>query len=104
MPQPMKIWRANARQKLIAALGGKCTGPGCQVSDPELLTFAHNTPLSEVEHNRRVKMGANARMVLYRKEFRENKLHLACQSCNNKEQARCRPEVETDENGNPVWD
>lgn len=84
MPQDMKVWRRNARLRLIEALGGKCKW--CPVTED--LTFAHNIPLSKEEDSRRQTIGANRRIVLYRKEHSEGKLHLACQSCNNKSQIR----------------
>lgn len=85
MPQDMKVWRHNARLRLIEALGGKCKW--CPVTED--LTFAHNEPLTAEKARIRKTIGANRRMVLYRKEYAEGKLHLACQSCNNKAQVRC---------------
>jgi 5-methylcytosine-specific restriction endonuclease McrA len=80
----MKVWRHNARLRLISELGGKCK----YCPETENLTFAHNTPLTVKEDRNRKTLGANKRLVLYRKEHREGKLHLACQSCNNKSQIR----------------
>jgi 5-methylcytosine-specific restriction endonuclease McrA len=82
MGQPMKIWRRNARLRLIAKLGGKCFG--CDETRPEKLEFEHKTPITAEEQKYREECGANARMVLNRKEAAEGKLQLACRKCNVK--------------------
>lgn len=80
MPQDMKIWRHNARQRLIAELGGKCVDCG----SVENLTFDHVTPLTDEQAEWRAWIGANARMVLYRKEAKEGLLRIRCQRCNTR--------------------
>lgn len=78
----MKIWRRKARVKLLQQLGGKCVD--CGEADPKKLTFDHIVPLSNEQCEHRCRIGANSRMVLYRKEAKENLIEIRCQSCNVK--------------------
>jgi hypothetical protein len=96
MPQDMKTWRRNARQRLIDQLGGKCVD--CGNDDRETLQFDHITPLTEEQAAHRVRIGANSRMVLYRKEAAEGLLALRCPSCNTRRQARCQPKAPEEPN------
>lgn len=84
MPQDMKEWRHNAKKKLKEELGGKCCDCG-RTEDEVPLMFAHITPLTDEQSAHRARVGANSRMVLYRKEAKENLLTLRCQSCNVKQ-------------------
>lgn len=79
MPQPVKEWRQIARRKLKIALGGECVH--CGNDNLAKLTFDHIEPLTEEQHLHRVKIGANSRLVLYRKEAKEGLLQLLCQRC-----------------------
>lgn len=78
----MKVWRVNARKKLLEQLGGKCVD--CGEADFEKLVFDHITPLTDEQLEWRAWIGANSRMVLYRKEAKENLLAVRCQRCNVK--------------------
>lgn len=85
MPQPMKVWRVKARQRLIEELGGVCVDCGKNFG----LVISHITPLTNEQSEYRAKIGANKRLVLYRKEAKENLVTLRCQSCNiNQSQER----------------
>lgn len=86
MAQDMKIWRANARVRLREQLGGICVDCGTTKN----LTFSHVVPLSDEQHEYRVKVGSNKRLVLYRREAAEGLLCLRCQSCNNRQAAEPR--------------
>lgn len=83
----MKVWRVLARRRLVIELGGACVGCGVQECD-EKMTFDHKEPLTEEEDRRRAKMGMHSRLVLYRREAKEKKIQLLCQSCQNKKQKR----------------
>jgi len=76
----MKIWRKQARERLIADLGGVCP-----CGSTQNLVIAHKTPLTPEQHKHRVKIGGNSRIVLYRKEHAQGLIKLLCQSCNIKE-------------------
>jgi len=76
----MKIWRRRARVKLIIQLGGLCVD--CGEDEHELLEFDHIVPLTDEQQEWRAKIGANARMVLNRKEAAEGLLELRCKRCN----------------------
>jgi 5-methylcytosine-specific restriction endonuclease McrA len=78
MPQDMKVWRKNARAKLIAELGGKCVDCGTT----ENLEFDHKVPLTDEQQDYRVRIGSNMRICLYRREAREDLLALRCERCN----------------------
>lgn len=77
----MKIWRRNARLRLIEKMGGKCVD--CEIDDPEKLTFDHVLPLTDEQAEYRREIGANKRMVLNRREEAEGLLELRCQRCQN---------------------
>lgn len=76
----MKIWRRNARLRLIAKLGGQCAN--CGETDTAKLEFNHLIPLTDEQCDFRAQIGANKRMVLYRREAEEGLLDLRCQICN----------------------
>lgn len=81
MPQPMKVWRERARARLKAQLGGRCVD--CGRTEPEVrLVFSHVVPLTDEQAEFRVKIGANRRLILYRREAAEGLLVLRCQACN----------------------
>ena len=87
MPQDMKVWRRKARLKLIAQLGGRCVGirpegHQCDVTDPDKLEIEHKTPLTPEQSDHREKVGANKRIIMYRKEAEEGLVQLMCRSCN----------------------
>lgn len=84
MPQDMKVWRENARRKLKEQLGGRCVDCGRTEKEVPLI-FSHVVPLTDEQHEHRVKIGSTHRLVLYRKEAAENLLTLRCQSCNIKQ-------------------
>lgn len=88
MPQDMKIWRRNARAKLLEQLGGKCSNESC--GSVKNLVIAHKVPLTEAEHGRRVSRGSNHRIIQYRREAAEGKVKLLCQRCNIRESVRLR--------------
>jgi hypothetical protein len=95
MPQDMKTWRRNARRRLIEQLGGKCVD--CGLTDFEKLEFDHITPLTREQRDHRVRIGANSRIVMYRKEAAEGLLTLRCGGCNTRRQARCQPKDDEQE-------
>jgi len=77
----MKEWRAKARERLKAKLGGRCVDCGSRAS----LIFSHVIPLTEEQADYRCRIGSNARLVQYRREAKEGLLTLRCQSCNLKQ-------------------
>lgn len=82
MPQDMKIWRHNARCKLLEKLGGRCVD--CGEDEIEKLEFDHIVPLTDEQAEYRVRIGSNMRMVLYRKEAKEGLLEIRCKRCNTR--------------------
>lgn len=84
MPQPVKIWKQKARQRLKEMLGGRCVD--CGRTEPEVqLEFAHVIPLSDEQAEYRVRIGSNRRLQIYRKEAKEGLLVLRCRPCNLKQ-------------------
>lgn len=75
-----KKWRRKIRERLIYELGGVCVDCGTD----EDLQFDHIIPLTEDQHAWRVLIGANARMLLYRREVKEGLLALRCPRCNTR--------------------
>ena len=80
MPQDMKVWRKNARRKLMEQLGNKCVD--CGEGEYEKLEFDHIVPLTDEQNEYRVNIGSNMRICLYRKEAAEGLLVVRCDRCN----------------------
>lgn len=80
MPQKMKVWRHNARKRLLAELGGVCRGCGRDENEVKL-TFDHIRELTPEQDSHRARIGSNQRLVMYRREAAEGLLQILCQKC-----------------------
>jgi hypothetical protein len=72
--------RALLRSEVIAAYGGKCSCPGCDIVDPRFLTLDHKDN-DGAEHRKQLKAGSAVYLWAKRNGY-PNSLRLLCWNCN----------------------